>query len=361
MRENSSVPTISSSHYTSGQHHHWSDEIVTFAQKFIAKAASCGKTPQAYDPHSSEEKKAKAENDRYILEDCRNFYGALSRIAKGAGLKTANADAASISRGKLLALDALRIACQNVGNAFVDDPIFSDTIREYVLNASFQMPSPKRSKRPSFIKFRSASSKAFYARKDFEKVKIGNRLLLPSFVFLDPLEFISGGAPNSPHSKRSVLLTILSDTVAQDAQTLVDLFVNFDCDISQQNAFERLINLLVRVAQGVEVSNLSGADAARETVLKMEALGCLTKILKALGDWVEQNSSSGNKEEQRVAHEMKSKVTKHVEDTESMMITPTKVDASNLVQKKLDKSEFQECVKLFNKKPKRVSALKSDW
>ena len=37
MRENSSVPTISSSHYTSGQHHHWSDEIVTFAQKFIAK------------------------------------------------------------------------------------------------------------------------------------------------------------------------------------------------------------------------------------------------------------------------------------------------------------------------------------
>ena len=70
-------------------------------------------------------------------------------------------------------------------------------------------------------------------------------------------------------------------------------------DISQQNAFERLINLLVRVAQGVEVSNLSGADAARETVLKMEALGCLTKILKALGDWVEQNSSSGNKEEQR--------------------------------------------------------------
>ena len=133
MRENSSVPTISN--YTSGQHHHWSDEIVTFAQKFIAKAASCGKTPQAYAPHSSEEKKAKAENDRYILEDCAEIFRALSRIAKGAGLKTANADAASISRGKLLALDALRIACQNVGNAFVDDPIFSDTIREYVLDA----------------------------------------------------------------------------------------------------------------------------------------------------------------------------------------------------------------------------------
>ena len=359
MRENSSMPRISSSHYT-GQHHHWSDEIVTFAQKFIAKAASCGKTPQAYAPHSSEEKKAKAENDRYILEDCAEIFRALSRIAKGAGLKTANADAASISRGKLLALDALRIACQNVGNAFVDDPIFSDTIREYVLDAVVSNAISETVQAPELYKISLGIFQSILCTQRFrEKLKSEIGFFFPR-LFLDPLEFISGGAPNSPHSKRSVLLTILSDTVAQDAQTLVDLFVNFDCDISQQNAFERLINLLVRVAQGVEVSNLSGADAARETVLKMEALGCLTKILKALGDWVEQNSSSGNKEEQRVAHEMKSNVTKHVEDTESMMITPTKVDASNLVQKKLDKSEFQECVKLFNKKPKKgIAHLKA--
>ena len=50
---------------------------------------------------------------------------------------------------------------------------------------------------------------------------------------------------------------------------------------------------------------------------------------------------------------MRAKVAKHVEENDSMMITPTKVDASNLVQKKLDKSEFQEGVKLFNKKPKK--------
>jgi brefeldin A-inhibited guanine nucleotide-exchange protein len=93
----------------------------------------------------------------------------------------------------------------------------------------------------------------------------------------------------------------------------------------------------------------------------MEALGCLTKILKALGDWVEQNSSTGSRENQQVAHEMKSKVTKHVGDNnDSILITPTKVDASNLVQKKLDKSEFQEGVKLFNKKPKKgIAHLKA--
>lgn len=365
MRENSSVPTVSgSSHYhNSAQHHQWSDEIVTFAQTFIAKAASCGKTPQAYEPQSSEEKQAKVENDRYVLEDCAELFRSLSRIAKGAGLKTAHADAASISRGKLLALDALRIACQNVGNAFVNDPIFSETIREYVLDAvvSNAISETVHEKAPELYKISLGIFQSILCTQRFrEKLKSEIGFFFPR-LFLDPLEFVSGGAPNSPHSKRSVVLTILSDTVAQDAQTLVDLFVNFDCDISQQNAFERLINLLVRVAQGVEVSNLSGADAARETVLKMEALGCLTKILKALGDWVEQNSSTGSEEDQQVAREMKSKVTKHVEDNnDSMLITPTKVDASNLVQKKLDKSEFQEGVKLFNKKPKKgIAHLKA--
>ena len=363
MRENSSVPMFSSNHMSGQQQQRWSDEVVSFAQKFIAKAASCGKTPQTYDPQSSEEKAAKVENDRYVLEDCAEMFRALSRIAKGAALETSShgADAASISRGKLLASDALRIACQNVDDVFVNNPIFSETIREYVLDAVVSNAISENVQVPELYKISLGIFQSILCTQRFrEKLKSEIGFFFPR-LFLDPLGFVSGGAPSSPHSKRSVVLSILSDTVAQDAQTLVDVFVNFDCDISQQNAFERLINLLVRVAQGVELSNLSGADAARETVLKMEALGCLTKILKALGDWVEKNSLSGDKDDHhQVAYEMRAKVAKHVEENDSMMITPTKVDASNLVQKKLDKSEFQEGVKLFNKKPKKgIAHLKA--
>ena len=73
-----------------------------------------------------------------------------------------------------------------------------------------------------------------------------------------------------------------------DAQLLVDLFVNFDCDLDSSNLFERLVNSLVRVAQGLPgVADLTGAEAAREAVLKAEALECLSGMLEALGGWVD--------------------------------------------------------------------------
>ena len=33
------------------------------------------------------------------------------------------------------------------------------------------------------------------------------------------------------------------------AQLLVDLFVNYDCDLESSNLFERMVNAIVRVAQ----------------------------------------------------------------------------------------------------------------
>ncbi len=37
--------------------------------------------------------------------------------------------------------------------------------------------------------------------------------------------------------------------LTKDGQLLMDLFVNFDCDVESSNLFERLINSLVRQAQ----------------------------------------------------------------------------------------------------------------
>jgi brefeldin A-inhibited guanine nucleotide-exchange protein len=44
--------------------------------------------------------------------------------------------------------------------------------------------------------------------------------------------------------------------VCDDGQLLVDLFVNYDCDIGSSNLFERLINGLVKMAQ-VRANNSS--------------------------------------------------------------------------------------------------------
>lgn len=37
--------------------------------------------------------------------------------------------------------------------------------------------------------------------------------------------------------------------LTRDGQLLLDIFVNFDCDLESSNLFERLINSLVRQAQ----------------------------------------------------------------------------------------------------------------
>ena len=47
---------------------------------------------------------------------------------------------------------------------------------------------------------------------------------------------------------RVVVLRCLREVCA-DGQLLVDLFVNYDCDLDSSNLFERLVNGLVKMAQ----------------------------------------------------------------------------------------------------------------
>jgi len=47
---------------------------------------------------------------------------------------------------------------------------------------------------------------------------------------------------NSIVNQFSVLLT--------DAQCVVDIYVNYDCDLNAANIFERLVNDLSKIAQG---------------------------------------------------------------------------------------------------------------
>ena len=51
-----------------------------------------------------------------------------------------------------------------------------------------------------------------------------------------------------PYS-RCLLLKLTYCTVT-DAQSVVDIYVNYDCDLNAANIFERLVNDLSKIAQG---------------------------------------------------------------------------------------------------------------
>ena len=55
----------------------------------------------------------------------------------------------------------------------------------------------------------------------------------------------------------------------ESGQLLVDLFVNYDCDLEGANLFERMVNALVRIAQGTQDKDSSAPQAHDEESLRL--------------------------------------------------------------------------------------------
>lgn len=78
-------------------------------------------------------------------------------------------------------------------------------------------------------------------------------------MVIQTLTRICAGTPSSPVPHQSCVSpfgfihrltspSISSDST--DAQCVVDIYVNYDCDLNAANIFERLVNDLSKIAQG---------------------------------------------------------------------------------------------------------------
>lgn len=72
--------------------------------------------------------------------------------------------------------------------------------------------------------------------------------------------------------------------ICADAQSVVDIYVNYDCDLSAANLFERLVNDLSKIAQGRQALEL-GATPNQEKSMRIRGLECLVSILKCMVEW----------------------------------------------------------------------------
>ena len=69
-----------------------------------------------------------------------------------------------------------------------------------------------------------------------------------------------------------------------DAQCIVDIYLNYDCDLSLSNIFKRLVNDLSRIAQGRHALEV-GISPQQEKAMRVKGLECLVAILKCLVEW----------------------------------------------------------------------------
>lgn len=101
----------------------------------------------------------------------------------------------------------------------------------------------------------------------------------------------ANATPSTSLQYKAIIMYILTE-ICRDGQLLVDLFVNFDCDLESSNLFERMVNGLVKVAQQpvqsqppspliVDTSN----TYQQETALRQEALQALTNLVEAMQHW----------------------------------------------------------------------------
>lgn len=87
---------------------------------------------------------------------------------------------------------------------------------------------------------------------------------------------------NAPMSSVASALEA-SARIAGDAQLLVDLFVNYDCDLQAVNIFERWMHGLQRASAAGE-----GGATERGATLRAASIGCMCTVLKSLDAWVQK-------------------------------------------------------------------------
>eukprot|EP00959_Pyramimonas_sp_CCMP1952_P262739 5494006-Pyramimonas_sp.AAC.1 len=94
-------------------------------------------------------------------------------------------------------------------------------------------------------------------------------------------------ATSSSFAAVSTVLRCLKQQCS-DAQLLVDLFVNYDCDLESSNLFERTVNTLVKVAQRSDAQCEEGhMTPAQAAGVRNDAMLCLVCVLSSLAVWID--------------------------------------------------------------------------
>jgi brefeldin A-inhibited guanine nucleotide-exchange protein len=220
-------------------------------------------------------------------------------------LSIRSADATSASevttlRGKILALELLKILLENSGPLFRSGERYIGAIKQYLClsllkNCSSAAPQAQRLCASIFLTLIK------YFRRNL-KAEVG---VFYPMILLRPIEPPTGSVggasgagataaaalpPTADTAQKAVALRCLQ-ALCSDGQLLVDLFVNYDCDLGGANLFERTIAALVRVAQGSHPP-AGSAELAEAQALRYEALRCLTSALDALKKWYDAAGGS---------------------------------------------------------------------
>lgn len=206
-------------------------------------------------------------------------------------------------RSKILSLQLILQILQNSGSMFQNSDMFAVAIKQYLCVA---LSKNGVSNIPEIFELSLAIFLAL-----IQKFKTYLKMQIEVFfkeIFLNILETVS-----SSFEHKWMVIQALT-RICADAQSVVDIYVNYDCDLSSENIFGRLVNDLSKIAQGGgQILDSGIVTNSQERIMRLKGLECLVSILKCMVEWsndlyvnpnqqidlvhVKSNASSNSKEE----------------------------------------------------------------
>ncbi|XP_026882752.1 brefeldin A-inhibited guanine nucleotide-exchange protein 2 isoform X1 [Electrophorus electricus] len=259
-------------------------------------------------------------------------------------------------RSKVVSLQLLLSVLQGAGPVFRTHEMFVNAIKQYLCVA---LSKNGVSSVPEVFELSLA---IFLTLLSHFKVHL--KMQIEVFfreIFLTILETSS----SSFEHKWMVIQTLTR--ICADAQCVVDIYVNYDCDLNAANIFERLVNDLSKIAQGRSGQEL-GMTLLQELSLRKKGLECLVSILKCMVEWsrdlyVNPNLQTNlGQEHQAEGEVVEVKPPEHLSSRRDSVGSQDSAVSSGVqasdhpVQYEVIKQQkeiIEHGIELFNKKPKR--------
>ncbi|RDY07326.1 Brefeldin A-inhibited guanine nucleotide-exchange protein 5, partial [Mucuna pruriens] len=245
------------------------------------------------------------------------------------GMKEDNDEVTTKTR--ILSLELLQGLLEGVSHAFTKNFHFIDSVKAYL---SYALLRASVSQSPVIFQYATGIFLVLLLRfRESLKGEIG--IFFPLIVLrpLDGLEF--------PVNQKLSVLRML-EKVCKDPQMLVDIFVNYDCDLEAPNLFERMVTTLSKIAQGTQNTDPNSVAVSQTASIKGSSLQGLVNVLKSLVDWEQSH---------RLLEKLKNNQQEGISAEDSSEIRSREDVTSDFEKAKAHKSTLEAAIAEFNRKP----------
>lgn len=234
----------------------------------------------------------KDEKNKYV-EDVLILFKSVCKLSQ----KDLSGDVNAISlKSKILSLELILAMVQNPPESLRTHQDFLNEIKEH-LSESILKNSVSNEKPIFGLSFSIFSALFVNFRKNL-KNEIG--------VFIEEIFLKILDSGNSSYQHKFLILQVFHK-IAQNPRYLLEIFVNYDCEMETRNIFERIIDCLGKIAKGkfTKSEHAIIIQPEEEHSLKLMALETMTSIVKTCHEYMvacENSSQAAQYEDQKTPH-----------------------------------------------------------